>query len=948
MMITAFKHVDQLWKEERGLLRPRDVSPIREQLAELLSVAQQNAVDALVLPELSVPFDCIGMIQAWSKQTGAIVIGGSHYHAAGAATYSRSPVILGGSIQMVEKVVPAPAEISPIAGEGLTGGSGLVVFRNTRIGDFVVLICSDYLEADLRRRAITQSPDFLIVPAFQRKSSHYHDAMTLDVQHTARGLYIAYANMLSGGAADGHSAFFGLMDPLFLQKLVSGRMTDGKPTNKLVELKDGQRFIVLDIKLDERRPGSVRTVESRPNVTVVASDRDASPIATQFARAVGHDDEKYRKIDEFFVAPREFSAMAKQLERDRVLFVIGDPGIGKTYIAAKLLSEYYARGYTPIWHTGLERDTRRELRQTLEQLDPEAKQAIYFEDPFGSLQLESRDSLHRALLPLVDRLKQIDARVIISSRKEVFEQFTTSSMNTASIGEFVAELSVVKPSYSTDDLVMILARSARGRCPWYSNDTARAMAESAIHAGEIRTPLAIQHLVRSTIAVSSAGELRVHVHRRGQEEVIDFANEIAAADFWTKALLVLVFLAGYKGPGELENLFGRLLTDRQLDDHMRPRGGFATLLRAQIGYRLESFGRRRPALRFAHPSYEDAVAVAGRLDPDTKRLFHQIAEMLLRSGGDTCARSLIRHVSCHGDLVAELYDHLLSVATPNSGAAGTLTELILPLSRKSKLGPADKKRIAGNLRQLANRVNTVQDERRLVGALRASVKYCRGTRDKKIEGAMRDLIDWKVVFELLDDTRKLAHFVESVEYCRALDPRRTEVFMQSIDATRAFRLSATAARVTRLQAAERFEPHPMCELLRRIHVPNEKKSNWREVVRRNRGLVRRFVPHSSQVVVDDGLKAKLEERGGRILPIGLTEIRGEFRRKALVWLVDSAGHEIGVAEVQYSASELRDIRGHESGSIGEILGYTRGVGAVNSWITLKSRTATDNGADQIS
>ena len=168
-------------------------------------------------------------MQSWSKETGAVVVAGSHYSKTERGYIARSPVVVAGEVYFSEKLVPAPIELSPIAGEGLTPGECVRLFRGTPVGDLAVLICSDYLEQHLRQEILDRKPDFLCVPAFQRDSSAYHQRMSLDCDESPFGVYVLYANMRCEKHGDGRSALFAVMDSLYIDKLVAAGVSDAVP-----------------------------------------------------------------------------------------------------------------------------------------------------------------------------------------------------------------------------------------------------------------------------------------------------------------------------------------------------------------------------------------------------------------------------------------------------------------------------------------------------------------------------------------------------------------------------------------------------------------------------------------------------------------------------------------------------------------------------------------------
>ncbi len=73
--------------------------------------------------------------------------------------------------------------------------------------------------------------------------------------------------------------------------------------------------------------------------------------------------------------------------------------------------------------------------------------------------------------------------------------------------------------------------------------------------------------------------------------------------------------------------------------------------------------------------------------------------------------------------------------------------------------------------------------------------------------------------------------------------------------------------------------------------------------------------------LDDGAVRALQERGGSLLPVGVTRVEGDFQRGEVVACVDPQGREIARGLVNYDAAEAARIQGRPSGEIESILGY---------------------------
>jgi len=76
-----------------------------------------------------------------------------------------------------------------------------------------------------------------------------------------------------------------------------------------------------------------------------------------------------------------------------------------------------------------------------------------------------------------------------------------------------------------------------------------------------------------------------------------------------------------------------------------------------------------------------------------------------------------------------------------------------------------------------------------------------------------------------------------------------------------------------------------------------------------------------QVVLDDGAVRVLRDSGRSLLPVGVTQVHGEFVRGELVACLDLQQREIARGLINYSSSETQKILGKPSGEIEKALGY---------------------------
>jgi glutamate 5-kinase len=78
---------------------------------------------------------------------------------------------------------------------------------------------------------------------------------------------------------------------------------------------------------------------------------------------------------------------------------------------------------------------------------------------------------------------------------------------------------------------------------------------------------------------------------------------------------------------------------------------------------------------------------------------------------------------------------------------------------------------------------------------------------------------------------------------------------------------------------------------------------------------------AGKLVIDDGAARVLRESGRSLLPVGVREASGRFRRGDLVACVDMAGNEVARGLVNYSIEDTLKIVGRSSDQIEALLGY---------------------------
>ncbi|KAA1261804.1 Glutamate 5-kinase [Rubripirellula obstinata] len=88
---------------------------------------------------------------------------------------------------------------------------------------------------------------------------------------------------------------------------------------------------------------------------------------------------------------------------------------------------------------------------------------------------------------------------------------------------------------------------------------------------------------------------------------------------------------------------------------------------------------------------------------------------------------------------------------------------------------------------------------------------------------------------------------------------------------------------------------------------------------------RRWIGASAEVdgavTIDDGASRAVKHCGSSLLAIGITKVRGPFKRGSVVSLRDRDGNEVARGLCNYSSGDVEKIRGKASDEISEILGH---------------------------
>ena len=797
--------------------------------------------------------------------------------------------------------------MSPVEGEGLSPGEDLYAFLNTRAGNFGVLICSDYLDESVRAALLSYPLDLLCVCAYQNDSSKYHGRINIDVEQSTDGIYVAYSNVLASPYGDGHSALFGAMDRMYLERLERRGYTDANPRFKLVELDETEATVAVELSLTHRRPSILRNVHTRPNVRVLTTAAGEARETTQFLKYIGHSDSRYANIDELFVPPAEYQQILAKMEENRLLFIVGDPGIGKTYTAAHILRHYFNMGFQPRWFVGLDREDRRIQRTVLEGFQPAERQVVYFEDPFGRTVFENRESLYRFFSPLIDTLADRDSRVIITSRKEIFEQFSREHLSREELVKLTEEMNVIKPSYDSESLKEILNRAAATRCRWYSKRSARKVVHEAIENGDLTTPFGIADFIATTEGISQVAGLRKRLRKRREDVALQFAQEIQGLKPLVKSALAMVLFFGDHTQSTLAGWFSTITTP-SVEDSDSP-DGFVEHIRSQIGYRVERYGRQGVRLRFSHPYYEEGFVRCAERDEGTMKGVVSIVRCVATDNRRAAFSAICQHRKRYAKVVDKVLPALSDLlhVDMSLGDKSLILKMIYGKSRATEDDVfREFVRAAISPESFVAEINSESELNDVALALNCvyAVRKCLRL-DRDARDFLREKLDFEKIISRCRGASKWRSALDVLSLLTILDIDRVRTLVSQMPNSIASNWIIKSSGVERARWKELIQQWNLADLINVDTIPMD--SSWKCL----RPWILKQGDPKVGVVIDDGCLSALLQSCS-LLPVGIVETVGVFERGEFVSIFDQKGARVGAGIAMYNAAEVSLMRGTHS------------------------------------
>ena len=338
---------------------------------------------------------------------------------------------------------------------------------------------------------------------------------------------------------------------------------------------------------------------------------------------------RYRWIDRIFVPPVEYKSMIESLEKHKVVFLIGDPEIGKTYTAVRLLWEYYCKGYAPIWHSGSEISHRERVRQVMSDLEIPDNSVVYLEDPFGRIKFEDREELRRGIGMFINGIQTLDARVIVTSREEPFKEFEKEKLSQSDIRKLSIEMDLKKPSYSDEKKKEILLNWAKASdCQWLRQKELEAF---VIEEGlkRLKTPLSLMDLTHVSKDYTDQSLINKLIEEKSKETRKAFAEEIMNMTKEKVMFLSIVYMLSHIKANKIQPIYDRTCKKFGID----PREYSFEYQKQWFESKIAS-DRQDAAFEFTHSSYEQGF-VQSWSKAKIKTLYLDIVNELLKEEDPT-------------------------------------------------------------------------------------------------------------------------------------------------------------------------------------------------------------------------------------------------------------------------------------------------------------------------
>ena len=244
-----------------------------------------------------------------------------------------------------------------------------------------------------------------------------------------------------------------------------------------------------------------------------------------FLRNIGYEHElevprsRFKNLPTLYVKPTEYDDVCSKLERDHVVFIIGEPHLGKTYTSFYLLWEYYQKGYE-ILHIKHDRlislfhKHDKDMKKLLIDLfatENGSSRIIHFDDPFGETMERRTDEFGKELDTFLDLAHGYEhLRIIVTTRLNIFRESIADVHDSKKVEELEKDIRV-HTSYHRDTILDILHRYTKFYNPLWSEDEKIVATLDEQLPDLLPAPHNIEFFVRTSERLTSSEEVLHHV-----------------------------------------------------------------------------------------------------------------------------------------------------------------------------------------------------------------------------------------------------------------------------------------------------------------------------------------------------------------------------------------------------------------------------------------------------
>ena len=716
---------------------------------------------------------------------------------------------------------------------------------------------------------------------------------------------------------EGKSVLFAFVDNCFKNEFRERNRTDSNPPNKIYEFAKDKSYCIFELDLDHKKPYKGKNDATNSNVIVVEEDSAEMEERNKFAKAIGISEDKYMLIDKYYVKPKEYDEMLKLLEKENVLVITGDPGIGKTYTAIHFLHKYYKEGYNPIWFLGLGKEDRDKQKDRLLSFEPQEHDVVYIEDPFGRTVFENREELRTLFSNLVQRFIVSKAKLIITSRVEVFKQYEQEVLDADQLLSFQKELNVRKPSYSIDNLIRIAECYLKAYTNWWNNKKLVGVVFRGIRGQKLISPLMIYNLTKNFSTTPQKKILVKAVNRARKVDLVSqLADEIKMLSVPAKILLYMVLLYGRKNIAIYMDFFDKVQSFLFNKTHFE----CSTLsfeLNKQVGHRIQRSGFKELVCYFSHPAYEEALISLS----ENNNTCHLIAEtcfsFITKEDGNLLLNIFMRFIMRYPLFLEQMMNNVEMINFSGLNETDKL-ELTLKmiLSQKSYFHELARKIYP---------INELMENLKAEGNSNIFILRIRvlNIRKEEIGNAQ---IEWSQIFTT-DRIKKLdpLQFLKCYEIALGVEDQLMKMIEKNLekeDVVKKFILLPTNDQRERFDKILRSTIY--CGLYQDLNdkIPDEINNNKNNRSQYSRILKKYILKKEAPkgcVLVDSGAMRALK-RGAKLYPIGVIDVVGEFKSGDVVYLSNSDYSQKILSMVDMSSSDMKKYKGYHSTEIYNMAG----------------------------